>query len=330
MFINYDYSGDHGKASLFVRAYQGDQIVGDILSGKTEMVNGTGTAVVPMTYRGSEPITTDKLAVYMLNQQGQVFYLENFNKAFNWQLGQTDLTIISAGVDRDAMLLKARVKNIGCGTPAVKPLVRYLREDGRNDYATYPETLNAMTSGQITFDLGSAEDLDLWAQRITLTVNPEEANVDFIPESNYENNTYEIGPRQLKVVKILGIEIHNTLDRSLYRNPGEFELDFSISNLTNNQTDTISRNYQWHKGYHQINNLRLNVALEENDNLLVSVGGRESDRGKNPRGSWDYFTNASNEHSSDVNVEGNWKNGGEHSATQVDGIFTVFYRIIVE
>ena len=91
-----------------------------------------------------------------------------------------------------------------------------------------------------------------------------------------------------------------------------------------------TREYKWHKGYHQMNKLRLHVDLGENDILQVQVIGSEDDGGKNFGHSWDYFSDIYSDHSPDVNVDGNWKNGGEFSFINSESVFTVYYRIIVE
>jgi len=148
-----------------------------------------------------------------------------------------------------------------------------------------------------------------------------------IEESNENNNDYHIGSARIKEVHFYQMDIHDNCESWIRGPKGEFEFDFTVRDGNGLHNVSVSRDYHWAEGMHEMNAV-LSPILSDNEELIISVGGIEDDSpGLNPHY---YICGIYETHSHDISVEGNWKVGGEFSATGCNNEFTVYYRIILE
>ena len=76
-------------------------------------------------------------------------------------------------------------------------------------------------------------------------------------------------------------------------------------------------------------NLSISPILLSGDDLAIRVAGYESDCKNGEIGSPDEIGNVYYTHSHDGTQEGNWKGGGEFSATSDMGDYTVYWRLVL-
>lgn len=310
--------------SIDVRAYQNGEEVAQVYSAPTQIASGSGTAQIPLTYHGTETLTTDQIAVHLRDSNQQDRYLEVIDHIKRWVPGQPDLRIQEAWIDPANHTLFAEINNQGCACPPVEnPLIRISRSvDGGEEKVQLMETIQPRLSALMTLELSPSE-MHLWQDEIQLLVDP----LNEVEESVEHNNMYTIGSPRINAVQFYKIEIENIHDRD---GEGELTFLFTISGRA------AWRNYQWSVGEHQINNLYLHPESEyfySGDHgeffgsLLVQVTGYE----------FDPMSRQSNigstlviSHPYDASEENSWKHGGEYSAQSDTGDFTVYYRIILE
>jgi len=330
--LTYKYQSSHGQASIGMRVFKEGEKVNQIFTTHPQIQHGEGAAQVVLTYHGQEPITTDKVMVYMLDENGHDFYVENFNQTIEWAPGIPDLIIESAEVDRDNHTLYVHIKNDGCACTAVEPDLKIVREaDGWTGLEDLQEDLPAKTRSLITVDF-PAEEASLWAGKITLTVDP----TNKIEEMGEDNNTYQIGAARIKAVQFYKIYIYDDHDK---RSKGEWGIYFAVGQRYDEglgSSWSTSRDYQWGEGEHAINDLYLYPTLEDNDKLSVWVCANEDDPW-----SLDFCGEVKVYHSPDGThserldrggyfMKGSWKGGGEFSEKSDKGDYKIYYRIILE
>ena len=333
--IKYKYQSYHGQASIGIRVFKEGQMVNQIFTTHPQIQHGEGAAQIALTYHGQEPITTDKVMVYMLDENGQDFYVENFNQTIEWVPGMPDLIIESAEVDRDNHKLYVHIKNDGCGgPPAAEPDLKIVREaDGWTGFENLQEDLPARSGSLIAVDF-PPEDAALWAGKIALTVDP----VNKIEESNENNNSYQIGLSRFKAVQFYKIYIYDNHE-ARSSNKGEWKICFCAQTEHNgewNFGECTHREYHWGEGEHAIHNLFLSPTLFDDDRLIIKAHGSEFDGW-----SFDSLGGVRVYHSPGGTIDdvlghgfiekGSWRGeGGEFSALSDMGDYKIYYRIILE
>jgi len=333
--VLYKYESHHGQASIGIRVFKEGQLVNQIFTTHPQIQHGEGVAQIVLTYQDWVPITTDKVMVYMLDENGQDFYMENFNQTLEWVQGLTDLVIESAEVDRDNHTLNVHIKNDGCGgPPAEGPELAIVREaDGWTGFESLQEDLPAKTGSLMTIDL-NPEEAELWGDKITLTVDP----FDKLYEYNENNNSYQIGSARIKAVQIYSIFIYDDHEKRK-SNKGEWGLSIYVNAFSNEafkSQDNTYREYHWGEGEHAINNLFFYPTMEDNDKMVIWVSADEEDpMGSDDCGDVRVYHSPDGTHSDYLDSKGylireSWKGGGEYSVLSDKGDYKIYYRIILE
>jgi len=332
--VVYKYESHHGQASIGIRVFKEGQMVNQIFTTHPQIQHGEGAAQIALTYQGQYPITTDKVMVYMFDENGQDFYVENFNQTIEWIPGMPDLIIESAEVDRDNHTLYVRIKNDGCGGTAVEPDLSIVREaDGWTGFENLQEDLPAKTGSLMAVDF-PAEDAGLWGGKITLTVDPSNK----IEEMGENNNSYQIGAARIKAVQFYKIYIYDDHEKRS-SNKGEWSIFFRLHQRRNESLVSgfyLFRDYHWDEGEHAINNLYLYPTLEDNDKLSIRVAGFEEDAlSSDFCGEVKVYHSPDGTHSDYLDSRGylireSWKGGGEYSELSDMGDYKIYYRIILE
>lgn len=328
-FVKYNYPSAE-PANIRLRVFQGGQMAQYILSTQAQITSGGGTAQIALTYHGIDPITTDKVVVYIDDMNGRNIYTESFDRTIKWQPGQTDLIIKEAWVDRNNHALHVRVRNDGCASlPAIDPLISIVREaDGWTGFEQMEVKLFARTERALKIDL-NPEEMGLWGGKITLKVDPN----DEIEESNNDNNGYMIGEARIKAVQLSKIILYD--DHDAGSNKGEIFVFFRWHSGADESTPWydptmfIEREYHWSEGEHTIGNAYTYPVLADNEylNIIISLS-EEDDRPFNWRsqklGSCEILFGP------DLNQEYTWKAGGEYECPSDTWDFKAFFRIILE
>jgi hypothetical protein len=332
--VRYKYQSSHGQASIGIRVFKNGDKVDQIFTTHPQIQHGEGAALIALTYHGQEPITTDKVMVYMLDENGRDFYVENFNQTIEWTPGMPDLIIESAEVDRENHTLNVRIRNDGCGGTAVEPDLKIVREaDGWTGFENLQEDLPAKTGSLITVDF-PPEEAGLWGGKITLTVDP----FNKIEESGENNNDYQIGSARIEAVQFYKIYIYDDHE-ARDSNKGEWNICFVLHQIYDEGWGPYwgtCRDYQWGEGEHSINNLYIYPTLEDNDKMSVRVHAAEDDPW-----SLDFCGEVKVYHSPDgthsdlyeskgYKKRGSWKGGGEFSELSDYNDYIIYYRIILE
>ncbi len=177
-------------ASMGIRVFRSGLRVEKIVSTHTEIQPGSGTVQLALTYHGSDPITTDQIAVHLYDQANQDFYVKAFDRVMSWEPGKPDLTVKDAWLEPDLQKLNVLIRNEGCACPPVdEPILEIVREaDGWTGFDELPGKLYARTQSLLAIDL-APEEMPLWEKQITLTVDPL-GEVDEVDEGN---NRYVVG-----------------------------------------------------------------------------------------------------------------------------------------
>ncbi len=316
-FVKYNYPSSE-PANIRIRVFQGGQMAQYILSTQAQITSGQGVAQIALTYHGFDPITTDKIVIYIDDQNGQTIYSESFDRMIEWQPGQTDLIIKEAWVDRENHQLKVHVRNDGCvSPPAIDPLISITREaDGWTGFEQMEVKLFARTERVHTIDL-NPEEMGLWGGKVTLKVDPN----DEIEESNNDNNGYMIGEARIKAVQLSKIIIYD--DHDAGSNKGEIYLFFRWG------SGTIERDYHWEEGEHALGDCYAYPTLADNEYLKIRISlSEEDDRPFN----WRIQSLGSCEiiFSPDPLDENTWKAGGVFECPSDTWDFKAIFRIIME
>jgi len=320
--VKYLYDSPHGEASMGIRIFKDGQRVPDILSTYTRIQHGQGIAQIAVTYQGIEAFTTDQVSVFMYDENGQDFYVQTFDQTLDWNQGSPDLIIKSATLDRNNNKLFVRVKNIGCARAQASDLLIERHQDGWKGFLPVG-VLEAKQTTVVGLDL-SPEDAGRWGGEVDLSAD----TFAVIDESNENNNDYHIGSARIKEIHFYQMDIHDNCESWVRGPKGEFEFTFALleNGIYGDPIVSIGRDYQWSEGMHNMN-VVFTPTLNDNDDLYISVSAVEDDGpGLNP---YYYMLGVRETHSHDISVEGNWKAGGEFSATNGNE-FTVYYRIILE
>lgn len=323
--IQYNYPGQE-PASISARVFEGTEWRDRILSTKTQIQPGSGTAQIALTYHGTQTISTDRIEIAVADENGQEFYKESFDLVIEWQAGKPDLIIEQAWIDRDQHQLHIGLRNQGCACPpAEAPNVSIVREaDGWTGFAELEGSLYARSGSVLSVDL-NPEEINLWGGLISLSVDP---NND-IGEVNEENNSYIIGEARIKAVQVYKIDIHDTKESKL-AGKGEFAFWAQTKGVHDEEfygKQSVFREYHWGLGEHTINNLFLYPVINNQDDLSFRFTMWEWDQGNNQSDDCGEFNRW---HDPDPAAEGSWKGGGDFSGTSHTKDFTIYYRIILE
>ena len=320
-FIRYLYQVPSGPVYIGLRAFQYGNMQSEIWSSYAQIEHGEGGVQLAMTNQARYGLNSDRIDVFLFDEEGHAFYVESFEKEIHWEGAIPDLVINSARVDYDTNELVIEVRNRGCGM-AENPELEVESVFGKVLHGEL-ENLGGRKTIEWRYLLFPDEPA-LWGEGFTVTVNPDRDCL----ESEYYNNTFTVGPSQVDYVHIYKIDIHDDHD-GWPRGPGELEFGFSA--LTGQDGSVtrdhfLRRGWQWSKGMHEVN-VRLYPCLEDSEDLVLRVYLWEDDAAE--LGSPDDGGNVSVTHNHDGTLEGSWKGGGEFSSTSDEGDYTIYYRIVM-
>ena len=338
--VKYAHGYPSGSASLVSRVFSEGKMVPGFKSTQPNIIHGEGTTQILLNYQGQEAVTSDQVAVSMIDNQNQDFYVEIFDMDLDWTPGDPDLFIQSASIDFENRKLNINVGNRGCA-PAPPTMLAIFREaDGWTGFMDIPQ-LGARQIQLMTMDI-QPEYASRWGGEVNLTVDPfdqvEELNED-------DDNDYMIGAARIKEVQFYKIDIHNDHDKY---SKGEWELRFKVSRMHNGVWEVPLEGVEfrtWGGGNHNLSRT-FHPSLEDDDPLLISIGGWEQDdmSANDIAGSIvvyfssDGYPNPEVEnlitcwYATTYNFEhmGSWKEGGDFALTSSKGDYTLYFRILLE
>lgn len=341
LLVKYRRGLPPGKAEISVQAYKDGEMLPDFFSAHPPILFGFGTAILPLVYQGEEMVTSDQLAVTMVNKQGQVFYDEFFDLAIDWVPGTPDLAISSVNIDLEENNMQVKVSNLGCGLSLPTDLVVVREADGWSGFLSVPQ-ISPKSTVIVEMDLEQGDET-LWRREIDLEIDP----LDNIPESNENNNTYKIGTARVESIQFYQVDVHNDHDKYT---KGEWTLIFRVSRFHLGVWEVpqsyISPEKKWGEGMHDIST-SFNLNLADGDSLLIAVDGYETDPISAKSGTVGavvvYFSPdgypipevevleiATYNFAQQFSHQGSWKPGGSYALTSDKGDFTIYFTLVLD
>jgi len=319
---------------LGIRFFREGEHIDAIHSSHPVIRHGGGMANITTAYEGAVAITTDSMVVFMFDDAGQ-FFSKEIETIYNWSPGDVDLEIKGASMNWDTNTLKMWVQNNGCAFSKGTD-ISILRDDGWRGVVPVPELHGA--AGQWVKTSILPQERAQWGSGAMLTVDP----MDVVPESDEENNEYELGSARVKAVRFIKVDIHDDHDSDRYRNnPGEIKVWLTVRKTHDGEfidCGRIRREYQWHEGMHELGGAVIPVEMEKDAYLSVRSWITEDDDYPVPDSDWGgwvrtYFSPDGNPYpdaSPYYTHMGSWKGGGDYEQYSDMGDYTIYYRLILE